>query len=95
MPSICGVRNEDDSDDLHPLNYVPHAAYHTEKISRERVQRRTAVREKGELAIDLYEINRWEPIEDDKSILFSANHVKPVGRVMEIIRKCRCSLWIL
>jgi len=28
----------------------------------------------GGLAIDLYEINRWEPIEDDKSILFSANH---------------------
>jgi len=54
--------------------------YHTEKISRERVQRRTAVREErkedpgGGLAIDLYEINRWEPIEDDKSILFSANH---------------------
>jgi hypothetical protein len=79
MPSVCGVQNEDDSDDLHPLNYVPHAAYHTEKISRERVERRTAVREKGgsergTLAIDLYEINHRQPIEDDKSILFSANH---------------------
>lgn len=34
---------------------------------------------RGVRAIDPYEINRWKPIEDDKSILFSANHGVPLS----------------
>lgn len=69
-------RNEDDLDDSHPLNYVSHVAYHIEKIPRERV---SLYREEWEEGMGggrhrSLRINCWKPIEDDKSILFSANH---------------------
>lgn len=74
-------RNEDDLDDLHPLNYVSYVAYHIEKIPHERIiyareRKRERDMEGGVRAIDPYEINCWKPIEreDDKSILFLANH---------------------
>lgn len=87
-------RNEDDLDDSHPLNYVSHVAYRIEKIPHEHVSLYTVGAGKGRRHRAL-RINCWKPIEDDKSILFSAYHATLVGRVMEIIRKCRCRLWIL
>lgn len=82
---IMRSRDEDDLDDSHPL----HVAYRIEKIPREHVPLCREGRHRS-----LW-INCWKPIEDDKSILFSANHATRAGRVMEIIRKCRCRLWIL
>lgn len=75
-------RNEDDLDDLHPLNYVSYVAYHIEKIPHERIiyakerERERKRYGRGVRGIDPYEINCWKPIEreDDKSILFLANH---------------------
>lgn len=77
-PSVRS-RHEDDLDDLHPLNYISHVAYYMEKIPRKCVpsyirERRRDRHGRGVRAIDPYEINCWEPIEDDKSLLFLANH---------------------
>lgn len=63
--------NEDDLDDSHPLNYVSHVAYHIEKIPREHV---SLCREGEGRHHRSLRINCWKPIEDDKSILFLANH---------------------